>query len=232
VATASVLIARARAHLRESTESFWSDAELLDHLNAGVRDLWRAIKDTYQDYFWAEATVTLAANASTLSGVPGDLATILGIEPSDPAAYPAVQFFERDFMSADFRAARAVPAVDPSFGGVFYYRATGAGAPPSTPTIHVAPRSTRTLTLRLVYSPTVPALTLAPDSTNPIPGESDHALVAWVVAYARAKEREDGSPDPNFLAVYATEKGNIVATLSPRTAEDPPEVDGVFDGEW
>ena len=85
------------------------------------------------------------------------------------------------------------------------------------------------LTLNLWYVPTLGVsqyqlLT----ATNPIPGESDQALVTWIIAYMRAKERDDRSPDPSWLAVYATEKNNLLASLTPRQEAEAEHVDSIF----
>ena len=69
-------------------------------------------------------------------------------------------------------------------------------------------------------------------SNNPIPGESDNAVVAWTVAYARAKEREDRSPDPNWLAVYATEKQHLLQSLGLRQLQEPEFADAMFMSYW
>jgi hypothetical protein len=66
---------------------------------------------------------------------------------------------------------------------------------------------------------------------NPIPGESDQALIAYIVAFARAKEREDRSPDPNWIAVYANEKQSILTRLTPRQSQEPDVVEALW-GEW
>ena len=52
--------------------------------------------------------------------------------------------------------------------------------------------------------------------------------MAWTVAFARAKEREDRSPDPAWLAIYATEKQNILTRLTPRQTQEPEIVGDMF----
>ena len=85
------------------------------------------------------------------------------------------------------------------------------------------------LTLRFVYIPTLAALTSA--SNNPIPGDSDLAIVAFIVAYASAKGKEDRSPDANWLTIYATEKKSIEVAATPRQEQEPRYVKGIWDDE-
>ncbi len=90
-----------------------------------------------------------------------------------------------------------------------------------------APQISAALSLRFVYNPTLAAMTSA--SNNPIPGEADKALVSYAVAFARAKERDDRSPDPNWIAVYATEKQSILTRITPRQDQETEFAFGLFD---
>ena len=117
--------------------------------------------------------------------------------------------------------------MDVNAAGVIFYDVSGAGTPVGTPTILVAPPLSSALNLRFVYNPSLAAMTTS--STNPIPGESDKALVAYTVAFARSKERDDRSPDPNWIAVYSTEKQSILARITPRQEQEAEYVDGMFE---
>jgi hypothetical protein len=86
------------------------------------------------------------------------------------------------------------------------------------------------VSLRFVYVPTLATMTAA--STVPIPGEADNALIAWTVAYARAKERDDRSPDPGWLTVYATEKQHLLQSLGLRQLQEPEYVKAMFEEYW
>jgi hypothetical protein len=66
-------------------------------------------------------------------------------------------------------------------------------------------------------------------SNNPIPGESDRALWAYAIAFARAKEREDNAPDPEYISIYATEARNLLIALSPRSVQEPEYVVGMWE---
>ena len=230
----SAIETKARYHLKEPTASFWSSNELIAHMNDGIKDLWGAVVDLHQEhYITVDSTnVSLAANGTSLTGVPSDVFRVHLIEPRDTTTNPGqrVLFVPRDYNSDDFINARSRTAQDPESGLVIYYCVTQAGAPVAAPTILVAPSINTAMNLRFVYIPTQPILTSA--GTNPIPGESDNALVAWTVAYGRAKEREDRSPDPNWLAVYKTEKNNITVRLTPRQEQEPEVVEDYFKGWW
>lgn len=229
----SSIESQARKHLKEDTASFWTSAELIDIINNGIKDLWGAVIDLNQEHFLTvdESNVSLAASSNSLTGVPTDVFRVHLIEPRDTTSagqYRACTFKPRDYNHPDFINARAQGAQDPSNGLEILYTLTNAGAPVGAPTVRTAPQLSAALTLRFVYVPVLAAV--AANGSNPIPGESDQALIAWCVAYARAKEREDRSPDPNWLAVYATEKQNILVRCAPRQSQEPEVVDGFFEG--
>jgi hypothetical protein len=231
----STILAAARIKLKEVTASYWTDAELLTDFQRGVNDLWGAIVDLNQEhYLTVDVTnVSMAANSLTLTGVPADCFRVELIEPRDTTAAGAsrhVMFFPRDYKSDDARNARQLSAQDPTTGLGIYYSLSQAGSPVGAPTVHVQPMVNTAVLLRFVYTPGPASAALTTANNNPIPGESDNALIAWVVAYARAKEREDRSPDPNWLAVYATEKQNLLVRLTPRQTQEPDVVDDLFSG--
>lgn len=226
--TGTQILAHARVHLVEATAFYWADAELVTHLNLGIKDLWRAISDNFQDYFFeVSEAVVMAANASTLSSVPTNVAKVLLIEPVSQESYPSMKFFPRSYNSNDAQVARAAAASDPGQLGPVYYSITGAGAPVGAPTIHVAPKSSAAVSLRMAFTPTTPTIVAA--DNNPVPGESDDALIAWVVAHALAREREDRKPDPDWIAKYSTEKTNILTFLTPRQNDEPDVAEGVHE---
>ncbi len=226
----------ARQVLLETTASFWSEAELASIMIDGIKDMWGAIVDLHQEHFATDdaTNVSLAASSNSLTGVPSDVFRVLLIEPRDltsTASGRNIRFVPRDYNSPEFENARAMSSQDPSNGLVIYYAVWSAGAPVGAPTIKTAPQISSALNLRLVYIPSLADSAYNDFSTdvNPIPGESDNALKAWTIAYARAKERDDRSPDPNWLAVYATEKQNIITRLTPRQEQEPEYVTGMFD---
>lgn len=230
----SALLAQTRENLVESTAAYWTDAALLVHANNGIKDLWRRINDLYQEYFVTvdDTNVTLTANGASLTGVPADVFRIVAIEPRIVGASsvnPGLIFQPRKYNHRDFQQARAQTVREPN-NTVVFYDVMNAGAPVGAPTILVAPRVTSAVNLRLTYNQTLP--TKVAGDSNPIPGESDNALVAWMTAYARAKEREDRAPDPEWLAIYGTEKTNLVQQLTPRSIQEPEMVEGFFEDLW
>lgn len=213
----------------------WVDAELLEIGIRGVKDMWRAILDLHQGHFSTidETNVSLAASTSTLTGVPADTFRILLIEPRDTTESGSsrdIVFVPRKYNSPEFIAARTLDNVDPSNGNIIFYDVMNVGTPVATPSVVVAPKLTSAMNLRFVYAPTLTAITATTDN-NPIPGESDHGIIAWIVAFAAAKE-SGRVPDANWLAVYATEKQSLLTGLTPRQEQEPKYVEGMFEGDW
>lgn len=232
--TISTLLSTVRLHLNETTASFWTDAELLTHATDGIKDLWKAIIDLHQGHFLTidESNVSLAANSNVVTGVPADVFRVELIEVRDLTATNSVQnltFEYRPINHPDISAARGLGAVAPS-GQTLYFTPFNAGAPVGTPSIEVAPQLTAAVNLRLVYTPVLGTLTTG--SANPIPGESDHAVVCWTVAHAKAKEAEGGRPDGEWLGLYATDKMRLLTALTPRQTQDPQVVEALFTSYW
>lgn len=221
--------------LLETSASFWTSAELVQVIIRGIKDLWRDIVDLKGEHYLTIDTtnVSLPASVDALVGVPMDVHKVYLIEPRDTSSTSAnsgLIFQPRDYNHKDFQMARSRADIDPS-NDVIYYAITGQGAPTgSGPLIYVAPQVTSAVNLSFAYVPTLP--TLASTSTVPIPGEADNALIAWTGAFARAKEREDRSPDPNWLSVYATEKAHLLQSLGLRQYHENQYVDAIFEQYW
>lgn len=229
----SAIETKVRLRLEEPVAKFWSSDELVGIIADGCRDLWRDVVDLKQEHYITISTsVTLAASTATMSSVPSDVHKIVMITPLDvspTSANSGLSFKPADYNSDYFQGALSQAAVDPS-NTVVFYAITGQGGPVSAPTIRVAPQVTSAVTLSFAYVPTLGTLTSA--STVPIPGEADNALVAWTVAYARAKEREDRAPDPNWLSVYATEKSHLLKSLDVRQYQEPLFAEALFESYW
>lgn len=215
-----------------ATDLYWTDAEILIWLNQGIKDLWRAINDNYQNYFLTvDATnVYLAANGTTVTGTPADVSIVRKITPRSLSTYPYVRFEHRPFDHRDFVAAEAQGAVDTQTARLIYFDVTDAGGPVAAPTIRVAPSLSSQMLLTLGYVPVLATKTAT--DNNPIPGESDNALVSYAVAYARGREREDRGPDPEWIRMYATEKANILVSLTPRQTQDEVVAEALFQEFW
>lgn len=228
---------QARRHLEETSASFWTSAEIIDIIGKGILDLWRDIVDLKNEHFLTvdNTNVSLAANTATMTGVPSDVHKVYLIEPRDTTSSGSNRglFFKPlDYNHPTFQAARAHDDVDPT-NNVIYYAIVGQGAPATTPTIYVAPQVTSAVNLSFVYVPVLATTAFDAGGDNvPIPGEVDNALIAWTVAYARAKEREDRSPDPNWLAVYGTEKQHILQSLGLRQYQEATYTDALFEDYW
>ena len=239
------LISAARSHLNArrgenasvKIDKFWTDDELLSIALRGTTDLWAGVIDLNEEHFLTvDATnVSLAASTATLTGVPADTFRVYLIEPrdiTDTGAARFVHFVPRDYNHPEFTNARAWTGASPTDYLNVFYALSGAGAPTNTPIVRIAPMLSTAMDLRFVYIPTLGVSSYTTNSDNPIPGESDHAIIAWTVAYARAKEREDRSPDPAWIAVYATEKQSLLSRMVPRQVQEPIVVDGLFESYW
>jgi hypothetical protein len=229
--TIQTIVDRARATLLETTASFWTDAELLTYALACNSDLWGMVIDLHQEHFLTidETNVSLAANATSLTGVPSTCFRVVSIDVRDPetSSTTGAEFVPRDWNHPDAVNARRSVAIDPG-GAMIPYSVVGQGPPVGTVTVRVHQKVTSAISLTLAYIPTHGTTALV--DNNPIPGESDEAVKAWIIAHARAKERPDGSPDPAYMAIYAAEKANIRVRLTPRTEQELEVVEGLFDG--
>jgi hypothetical protein len=237
--TVQTIITKARIQLLELSARFWTDQELLDHYNDGVKDLWKGIIDLYKDHFIVQDVTNMQLPASTsggsavaVTGVPAALFRILIIRPrvlGSGSANQGLVFEYRDRRHPQFVQAEAAVPISPRQAVVFY-ALLNAGAPVGAPTILCAPPVNAPVLLQVDYIPVVPSTTLANigTDTNPVPGESDKALVEYVIAFARVKDREDRGPDPEHVAIYATEKRNLLTALTPRSDQDPENVESFF----
>jgi hypothetical protein len=229
------IITNARIQLIETTARFWTDAELLNHYNDGVKDLWKAIIDLYKDHFIVQDIANMSlpigagGTAVAVTGVPAALFRILIIRPrvlGTSSANQGLVFQYRDRRHPDFVQAEAGRPVCPR-QNVIFYALINAGAPTGAPGILCAPPVATAVLLQVDYIPVLASTTIGNigSDTNPIPGESDKALTEYVIAFARTKEREDRAPDPEHVAIYATEKRNLLTALTPRSDQEPETVE-------
>lgn len=230
------LVRDVRVNLLELQPRFWSDDELFKHLINGAKLLWKRLLDLHQNHFLTiDATnVTLAANSSTLSGVPADTFRITLIEPrvlTSSSASRLIRFVPRKYNSAEFVEARSLDPQDTGSSLVIYYDIVQEGAPVNTPTVQIAPQVNAVINLRFCYLRTFPVVTT--DLNNPIPGESDVALIAYATAFALGK-RPDGSvtgPDPAWLSIFKAEEDALLTALTPRQEQDVEVAEDIF-GSW
>lgn len=230
-----IMLAPETATATIKADRYWTNAELLAHAVACCKSVWRKVIDLHEEHFMEiddSGGVTMPANGTKLAGVPSDTFRVILIEPLDITSSGesrGLKFKPRKFKSPEFTAARGAEALDPSSDGTIYYALSHQGAPVRAPIIYVAPTLTSTLQLRFARVPVLQDLSAK--SPNPIPGESDLCIVAWIVAYAKAKEREDQSPDPNWLAIHTNERDSLLVTSSERQEQAAIVLKGVFDDE-
>ncbi len=173
--------------------------------------------------------MSIAASTRTITGVPTDLFRILMIQPrttGQSSTNPGLIFKPRTLTHPDFVQASAYRPCTPR-DTVVYYAIVNAGAPVGAPSIRVAPMVSSEVLLEVHYIPVIADKTSGQD--NPIPGESDKAIIHYIIAFARAKEREDRAPDPEHLSIYATEKRNMMTVLTPRSDQEPDMVQGFWE---
>lgn len=231
-------LAEVRDFLLEKRARFWSDPELRAIYGHGVSDLWGAILDVHGEHYMTIAPAqggtdngpVLRASAMQIDNVPDNCFRVLLIEPRDTSSDGTARqilFTPKKFNHPDFVVARTQSARDAGSTREIYYHVSGVGAPISAPTILTAPMVASDVLLRIAYCPTI---TLGDE--NPIPGESDNALKAWVIAYALAKEGPQGSrvPDPSWLGIYSTEKQLILTRLTPRQEQESEVVEDFYQG--
>lgn len=220
-----------RNQLVEVTARFWTDAELNEITRKGAADLWTAILDLHGDHYFAITPQAYLRSGDTqISGLPTNLFRVQTIEPFNltDTGYD-VLFRPKPWKHPEFQAARALSSQDVSQGQIIYYALTGVGAPINAPTILTAPKINADLQLNIAYNPT---LVWDANGDNPVPGESDQALVNWTVAYARAKDNEQRLPDPGWLTLYEREKQKILVSLTPRQEQEPEVVEDFFSGVY
>lgn len=216
------------------TSPFWSSEELIGIITSGIKDLWRDVVDLKQEHYltFDVTNVSLAASSSVLTGVPTDVHKVYMIEPLDlteSGANANLSFVPRDWNSIECQGARSRSPIDPNNDTIFY-AVTGQGAPVGAPVIKVAPQVNSAVPIAFTYVPTLGTLTGA--STVPIPGEADNALVAWGVAFARAKETDDHTPDSAWLSIYATEKAHLLQSLGLRDYQENTVVEAMWEPYW
>ncbi len=232
---------------------FWTEDELHQHAVNGCKDMWKAIVDLHQGHFvrFVDSTnyaslgysaqptypVGTSGNMTAFTNIPADCFRVMNIEPENLTNNGnVVRYFKPKQMSSqDFQSARAMTTQDSSSYLTIYYDILNAGSPVGAPTLVGAPPVSSAIPLRLMFVYTLP--TLLDTDNNPIPGESDNAIIAWIVAYAKAKEQDTVNrvPDPGWLAVYNTEKQGLLVALTPRQEQEEETVEGLFEnasGTW
>lgn len=215
-----------------ASDLFWSSAQIMRVVNKGIKDLHAAICQINQAHFRTIdlTNVSLAASATSLTGVPTDVLIVHRIRPRVLADRPNLHFVKRSYTHPDFENALAAGTVSADSGGVIYYDVQDAGAPVGSPSILVAPAVNSSINLALIYSKTLSDLTTS--DANPIPGDSDDALIAWSVAHLLPREKESNEPDAGWLKKYATEKTKVLVNLQPRDDSEPRTADAMFEDEW
>lgn len=229
------IVVQVRELLVEKDPRFWSDEELIRHVYNGCKDMWRDIVDLKQEHFLFHNTteVTYQPDADRLTGVPSNVHKVYMIEALDQSSTSTnvgLQFRPLDYNHDLFRLSRTLDPIAPQNNTV-YYSITSAGGPVSAPVILCAPKVSSVVNIAFTYVPTIEPFSDG-EAIIPIPGEADSALVAWTVAWARAKERDDRMPDPGWFQTYSTLRQHILQSLGTREYQEPYFVDAMFESYW
>ena len=223
-----------RSQILEPSAIFWTDAELYNHIYDGIKDLWRSITDLKQEHYlvYDNQNVSFPFGSNYLAGVPKNIHKIYMIEPMNVgynSPNTGLLFKPKPYNDDLFQLARTQDPIYP-VNEIIFYALAGQGGPVNAPTIYCAPQVTSTVQLSFVYVPVLNPLT--PEDVSPIPGEADKAVVAWAVAWARAKERDDRTPDPAWIATYGAEKEKLLQSLGLRQYQEPTYTNALWQEYW
>lgn len=230
----TILFDARKQYLHDETAVAWDDDELLSHARKGISRLWRRIVDMYEEHFIAinEVDCFLEAGEAMLTGVPDDCYRVVLIEPrviGASSVNPGLIFKPKKWQDPAFLNARARTPIEPR-EDIVYYELHEQGPPIGPPVIRVGPRLSSSMLLTIAYNQRLPVESYDEDSYNPIPGDSDHALMCWIVAHAKAKDREDQRADPGWLKDFDKEAMDLVTRMAPRQVQELAHVEGMFEG--
>lgn len=208
--TAQQIIDRAKETLLDPNATRWTEPELLDYLNAGIK----AIVTNKPDAFLVTADVALTPNSSRQSIPTGALQLVDIVRVVDEGG--AVRQIDRgtlDKMDPDWHSTSGVPkhfTQDVRNPKEFY----------------VYPVPVTAVQVEMVYAG-VPADIIISD---PIPVDDiyENALYYWILAYAYAKntKRGDMSKTGNYLNMFSKSIGVKSQTQFSFAPQQPEQMKG------
>jgi hypothetical protein len=98
--TLATALARIRYRIGETTEGFWTDAELTSYINDAKDDLYNAIMTINKDYFEKNVTLSVAAGGKQVE-LPSDFQRLKSLRMSTPG-YEDTQMVPRDRNTQEF----------------------------------------------------------------------------------------------------------------------------------
>lgn len=213
VVTAAYMIRRARKLADMENTQFWTDDDILESLNAGVREWWDAITKADPDYGYAEVNVTTTAN---------DYDYVIS---SNTIAPDFLRGRGVDRVESDGRLTRLEALVDQErIGQVanvsvsmprYVFRNMGIG----TTILHFDP-SPGAFTYRVHYTTTPPVLEADTDDFDGINGWEDWPIYK-TAAEMLVTEKQDARP---LLSLLADMRTRVEDLASQRDAENPPRI--------
>lgn len=223
-----------KAYLHDEHSVNWDDDELLGHARKGISRLWRRIVDVYENHFMTidSTSAFIDAGATSISGIPDDCYRVVLVEPrviGPSSSNPGLIFKPKKWQDPLFLNARAQAPITPS-EGIVYYQLHEQGPPIGPPVVRIGPTLASSMLLTIAYNQRIAVEALDEDDDNPIPGDADHALTCWIVAHAKAKDREDQRPDQGWMSDFEKETYTILTSLAPRQSQEQEHVEGFLEG--
>lgn len=156
---------RQRADLESQTRRT-TDAEITDHINEGIAELYDVVRGAFgQDYFRAASTFATTNGADTYA-LPADFLSLLSV---DVALSNSISLTARPYMENERNAFKAFPT-GWLYGQPIWYRLYAAN-------IKFIPTPNGAYSVTLNYCPTPPKLSAPSDTFDGINGWEEYAVL-------------------------------------------------------
>lgn len=231
----ALLRGKVRQNLDEASPGFWTEANIVDAINAAKDRVWQEVRKASQSYFvtvrsstdgaltilgeaYAASSFAIAASTRDYT-LPPDFAEMQAIE-CITAGQEHVRFQYRPLTDPQFRSLLAQTTAQQPSG--FLYTIFGER------TLRLAPLSDTALELRLTYVAIVPDLAVDADTL-----ELPYPLARAVEEYATADcLMEDRAPE---AAAWEARGNSTIARFlgsNDRATSEPQFATGYLEGEW
>jgi hypothetical protein len=237
MATVYDVLQRVRVDLHEPVAAVWSDADIVQWINAGIYRVMVRLKGVRDD--WATRRMRSTDSAETINGttynpsnlqitagttiytLPPNLLEIRTLEPLNQSDINAgIKFLPRDMSSIEWIN---MNREQPTTQVVYFYDLYG------TNSLRITPTPTATIDTEMYYIAAPSADLGISEEITQIPVWALHAVEQYAVYRAM---RAINHPDANSeLARADREIAEMVSMASPRETNDPKIVEGIFDEE-
>lgn len=255
IETVSAFLTRVRKRLDEELDedtNFWSDTELLEYANEGVREVWQTVREAHENWFLRTLRSDLgnvpirgeAYDTSLLAmqserdevPLPGDFFELRLLEsiPNADTNFRRASFVQTDLSDPMFRS-RILETSDTSLStandSMFFYDIEQRASGPYL-VFATVPRLDDSIGVILKY--VQDAVELTADGTfedSAFTRQMVDAVISYTVYKAREKE---GNQGPLSIAGAEWERKRTVAlrVAGPRQTRDPVITQGVWDNEY